>query len=80
MISLDIASNKPMKANVPMCSWAIIAALYGTLIKLKAKVMMENCNTQFAAYSLSVGMVICVLRNHTPTDSNNIQISNARTN
>ena len=35
---------------------AIIAALYGTLTRLMAKVRIENCNTQLAAFILSAGM------------------------
>ena len=58
----------------------MIAALYGTLIKLITKVMIENCSTQLAAVILVSGIVIFVFRNQTPTDSINTTIINDNSN
>ena len=68
------------KANAPICSWATIVALYGTDIRLTTKVIMENWNTQLAAYKRSEGIVIWVLINQTPIVSDRINTIKAMNN
>lgn len=59
-------------ANADIFSCAIIAALYGTLIKFMMNVKRERCSTQLAAIILSCGITILLLRNHKPITSASI--------
>ena len=56
----------------------MIAALYGTLIKLTANAKIEKCITQFAAFNLSAGIFILLFKNHIPIISANMVIHTAK--
>ena len=70
-----IASTIPIYANIVIFSWAIIQALYGTLIRFTKNVIAENMKTQFVAFNLLAGIVIFVLRNHIPIENAKIRIT-----
>ena len=55
-------------------SWEIIELVYGMLTRPRMKVMMDNWKHQWAAYILSGGMTILLLRYHNPMVSKRMNI------